>query len=77
MRGQVMQERQVCGIMVLRSEQSMGVGLLSELGIEAEQATRLTSKLLARLLAYLLRWEDYAGALACLDAQGASALVSL
>src|SRR5512143_2131705 len=55
----------------------MSGSLLSELGLDAEQAARLASKELQRLLRFLLRWEDSVGALACLDALGPSPLVSV
>ncbi|HUV91135.1 MAG TPA: RecQ family ATP-dependent DNA helicase, partial [Anaerolineae bacterium] len=50
-----------------RKEDGQGAGVLGELGIEAEEALRLTSTERSRLLNFLMRWEHLEALHACLD----------
>ncbi|HEX9114854.1 MAG TPA: hypothetical protein VGA61_02210, partial [Anaerolineae bacterium] len=51
--------------------------ILPTLRLTAAEAARLPAKPLASLLRFLLRWQDYDGAVAILDAHGPSPLVSI
>ena len=50
-----------------RKEDGWGAGVLGELGMEEEEALRLTSTERSRLLNFLMRWEHLEALHACLD----------